>query len=169
MDWFGPTDFLKMDAQLAASGLAPAPEFAHCGANSPESLILGGTITEIPERVAAANPESYLHAGIPPFLIQHGDRDDIVPHQQSVNFATLARSMTGDGMVTLELIPGAGHADLAFRPRKMCGKCWTSLIKLSVRSSSAVSRPLPGIAGCSGSACRCCLPAPSGSCRCPAT
>lgn len=114
VDWFGPTDFLKMDAQLAASGLALAPEFAHCGANSPESLILGGPITEIPERVDTANPESYLHAGIPPFLIQHGDRDDIVPHQQSINFATLARSVAGDGVVTLELLPGAGHADPAF-------------------------------------------------------
>ena len=70
MDWFGPTNFLLMDAQLAESGMAPPAAFAHCGANSPESLLLGRTITEVPDLVAAANPETYLHAGAPPFFIQ---------------------------------------------------------------------------------------------------
>ena len=97
VDWFGPTDFLKMDEQLAASGLAPAAEYAHCGANSPESLLLGRKITEIPELVRAANPETYLHAGAPPFFIQHGTMDDIVPHQQSINFAAKARATAGRG------------------------------------------------------------------------
>ena len=114
VDWFGPTDFLKMDEQLAASGLAPAAAYAHSGANSPESLILGRTITEIPELVRAANPESYLHAGIPPLFIQHGNRDDVVPYQQSVNFAAMAHAIAGTAVVTLELLPGAGHADPAF-------------------------------------------------------
>ena len=114
VDWFGPTDFLKMDAQLAESGLAPAPPFAHSGANSPESLLLGRQITEIPELVRAANPETYLHAGAPPLFIQHGDRDDVVPYQQSVNFAAKARAMLGREKVRLELLPGARHADPAF-------------------------------------------------------
>ncbi|MEI7849401.1 MAG: alpha/beta hydrolase, partial [Chloroflexota bacterium] len=43
--WFPPTDFLKMDEQLAESGFLPPPEFAHSGENSPESLILGQKIT----------------------------------------------------------------------------------------------------------------------------
>lgn len=114
VDWFGPTDFLKMDAQLAESGMAPPPEFAHSGANSPESLLLGRTITAVPDLVAAANPETYLHAGAPPFFIQHGDRDDTVPHQQSVHFAAKARALLGGDKVTLELLPGARHADPAF-------------------------------------------------------
>ena len=54
VDWFGPTDFLKMDAQLAESGFAPPAEVAHSGANSPESLLLGRQITEIPDLVRAA-------------------------------------------------------------------------------------------------------------------
>lgn len=114
VDWFGPTNFLRMDAQLAESGLAPAPEFAHSGANSPESLLLGRQITEIPDLVAAANPESYLHAGAPPFFIQHGDLDEVVPYQQSVHFAARAQVILGRGCVYLELLPGAGHADPAF-------------------------------------------------------
>jgi acetyl esterase/lipase len=114
VDWFGPTDFLKMDEQLAAAGFAPPPDRAHSGADSPESLLLGGKITEIPRRVRAANPETYLHAGAPPFLIQHGLADSIVPYQQSANFAAAAQAVLGTDMVTLELLPGARHADPVF-------------------------------------------------------
>ena len=114
VDWFGPTDFLRMDEQLAASGMAPAAETAHSGANSPESLLLGRTITEVPDLVRAANPETYLHVGSPPFFIQHGDMDDTVPHQQSVAFAAKARALLGADKVRLELLPGARHADPAF-------------------------------------------------------
>ncbi len=114
VDWYGPTDFLKMDEQLAASGMAPAAETAHSGPNSPESLLLGRQITEVPELVRAASPAAYLHAGVPPFFIQHGDIDDTVPHQQSVAFAAEARALLGADKVRFELLPGARHADPAF-------------------------------------------------------
>jgi len=114
VDWFGPTDFLKMDAQLAESGMAPPPAFAHSGPNSPESLLLGRQITEIPDLVHDANPETYLHVGAPPFFIQHGDRDDTVPHQQSARFAACAHVLLGKEKVRFELLPGARHADPAF-------------------------------------------------------
>lgn len=114
VDWFGPTDFLKMDAQLTESELAPTPEGAHNAAHSPESLILGRQITEIPELVRAANPETYLHPGAPPCFIQHGLQDDIVPYQQSANFAAKATRILGPEKVSLELIPGAVHADPCF-------------------------------------------------------
>ena len=103
-----------MDEQLAASGMAPAAETAHSDANSPESLLLGWRITDVPELVRAASPATYLHAGAPPFFIQHGDRDDTVPHQQSVAFAAQARALLGAEKVRLELLPGARHADPAF-------------------------------------------------------
>jgi acetyl esterase/lipase len=111
--WFPPTDFLKMDEQLAESGFLPPPEFAHSGVNSPESLILGQKITEIPERVRVANPETYIRAGLPPFFIQHGTHDDIVPHQQSQNFAARLAAIAPRS-VTHELLPNARHADPAF-------------------------------------------------------
>lgn len=114
VDWFGPTNFLLMDAQLAESGMAPPPAYAHSGANSPESLLLGEQITLVPELVAAANPESYLHRGAPRFFLQHGDADDTVPYQQSVHFAASARALLGDEWVKLEILPGARHADGAF-------------------------------------------------------
>ncbi len=114
VDWFGPTDFLLMDAQLAESGLAPRPGEEHSGPRSPESLLLGRQITQIPELVQAANPAAYVRPGLPPFLLQHGDCDDTVPYQQSVIMAARLREALGPQRVTLELLPGARHADPAF-------------------------------------------------------
>jgi acetyl esterase/lipase len=114
VDWFGPTDFLKMDEQLAESGLAPDADHAHSGANSPESLLLGRKITEIPERVRAANPETYISPAAPPFFIQHGDRDDTVPYQQSAGMAVRLVAVLGPEKVTFELLRGARHAGPEF-------------------------------------------------------
>lgn len=114
VDWFGPTDFLQMDAQLIASGMAPVAAMAHSAANSPESLLLGQQITAVPDLVRAASPATYLHAFAPPLFIQHGDRDDTVPHQQSVLFAAQAQAVLGADKVKLELLPGARHVDPAF-------------------------------------------------------
>lgn len=113
VSWFPPTDFLKMDAQLEESGFLPPPEFAHSGENSPESLLLGQKITEIPELVRLANPETYLRPGLPPFFIQHGQMDDIVPYQQSRKFAQKLAAIAPHS-VTHEVLPHARHADPAF-------------------------------------------------------
>jgi len=114
VDWFGPTDFLKMDEQLAESGFPPLPGMEHSGANSPESLLLGQKITEIPELVRAANPETYIRPNAPPFLLQHGTKDAVVPVQQSIGFAAKLRAALGPHRVTLELFEGAEHADPRF-------------------------------------------------------
>ena len=112
--WFGPTDFLRMDEQLAENGLLPPPGERHNEAHSPESLLLGRPITEAPDLVRRANPESYVRPGLPPFLLQHGKLDAIVPVQQSINLAAKLRAALGDDTVSLELLEGAGHADPAF-------------------------------------------------------
>jgi acetyl esterase/lipase len=114
IDWFGPSDFLKMDAQLAESGLQSPQGMEHNNANSPESLLFGHTITEIPERVRAANPITYINKNAPPFFIQHGTKDAVVPVQQSVALAAKLKGVLGNCMVTLELIEGAEHADPRF-------------------------------------------------------
>ena len=114
VDWFGPTNFLKMDEQLTASGLAPAEGTQHNGANSPESLLLGAKITDIPEKVSTANPETYIRQDAPYFLLQHGTKDPTVPVQQSIEFAAKLRQLCGEDQVTLNLIMNAEHADPRF-------------------------------------------------------
>lgn len=112
--WYGPTNFLKMDDQLAASGLTGPEEFRHNSANSPESLLLGDLITRIPDRVKAANPETYISGTIPPMLLQHGRKDPVVPVQQSIEFHQKLKKRCGDDRVILEVFEGAEHADPAF-------------------------------------------------------
>jgi acetyl esterase/lipase len=114
VDWFGPTDFLRMDEQLTERGMPPEAGMEHNGANSPESLLLGEQITRIPDLVKAANPETYITPAAPPFFLQHGTQDDTVPVQQSIRFASKLEKTMGKDVVRLELLEGAGHRDPQF-------------------------------------------------------
>lgn len=112
VDWFGPTeDFLKMDEELTASGSGVAD---HSTPGSPESMLLGRLITEVPELVRWASPMTYVSANTPPFLIQHGLQDQLVPVEQSIHFAATLEKAAGKERVILELLPGVYHADPAF-------------------------------------------------------
>ena len=101
VDYFGPTDFLQMDAHRVPGGMV------HDAADSPESELVGGPIQENADQVAAANPITYVGPDAPPFLIVHGDRDPLVPHHQSeLLVAALERAGTP---VTFYTVTGAGH------------------------------------------------------------
>jgi acetyl esterase/lipase len=116
--WYGPTNFLKMDAQLTECGTPPEPGMEHSGANSPESLLMGEQITNIPNLVRTANPATHVTSATPPFLLQHGTKDATVPVQQSMEFAAELRQVIGDDRVRLELIADAEHLDLEFLTAK---------------------------------------------------
>jgi acetyl esterase/lipase len=111
VDWFGPTDFLKMDEQLAESGLGSCD---HNKADSPESRYLGARITEIPEKVQLANPMTYVHSRMPPILIQHGRLDHLVPVQQSILFAEKLEKCVSQDLFEFEILEKADHADPLF-------------------------------------------------------
>ena len=111
VDWFGPTDFLKMDAQLAESGLGPRD---HGEAESPESRYLGAKLSDVPEKVRLANPITYVHEAAPPFLIQHGRVDNLVPYQQSVELAQSLAECAGAERVEFDILEQAGHGDPLF-------------------------------------------------------
>ena len=125
VDWFGPTDFLKMDIQFAQLDIDPA--FAHNNADSPESLLLGQQITDVPALVQVANPETYIHSELPPFFIQHGDQDDIVPYKQSVEITAKLSKVLGSDRVSLELLPGIGHGGPGFETDENLNKVFTFL------------------------------------------
>jgi acetyl esterase/lipase len=101
VDYFGPTDFLQMDSQRLPDGQI------HDAPDSPESQLVGGPIQENKEKVARANPITYVTVYAPPFLIVHGDQDPLVPCQQSV---LLAQALQKAGIdVTFYTVNGAGH------------------------------------------------------------
>ena len=108
VDWFGPTDFTLMAQQ---SG--PRSVIQHDAPNSPESHLLGGPVQEKRDAARSANPLTYIDKNDPPFLIMHGDNDQVVPSGQSV---ILAKALIDAGVeVTMKTIPGAGHEDPQFR------------------------------------------------------
>jgi acetyl esterase/lipase len=107
VDFFGPTDFLQMDAHAP-----PDAPFSHDAPTSPESRLVGGPIREHPGRVARANPVTYVTPAAPPFLIVHGEADPLVPwHQSQILYDALRAA---DVPVTFYRIAGAGHGGAAF-------------------------------------------------------
>jgi acetyl esterase/lipase len=111
VDWFGPIDFLAMDEQLSASGTGPAN---HSEAASPESRFMGAKITDIPAKVRRASPLNYVHAGMPPILIQHGRIDSMVPVQQSMSLAQKLQETVGPDRFELDILEDADHGDPLF-------------------------------------------------------
>ncbi len=107
VDWFGPTDFLKMDEQLKES-IVKNPQI-HSVPDSPESELIGKNLDDAPELVKAANPETYITPDDPPFFIQHGLIDHLVPYQQSENLARKLEKVIGKDKVTLILLPKTDH------------------------------------------------------------
>jgi acetyl esterase/lipase len=101
VDYFGPTDFLQMDAQRPPEGMI------HNAPNSPESELVGGNIQEHPDKVARANPITYVTADVPPFLIVHGDADPLVPYGQSLLLVEALEKVSAD--VTFYTVQGGGH------------------------------------------------------------
>ncbi len=98
-DFFGPTDFLRFDGHGSKLIMG-----------APDSLIaqlLGGPLARNKEKAAQANPVAYVTKDDPPFLIMHGDKDDIVPLDQSEVFhAALKKARVSSELVVM---PGAGH------------------------------------------------------------
>lgn len=101
VDYFGPTDFLQMDAQRPPDGMI------HDTPDSPESQLVGGAIQENREKTARANPITYVTADAPPFLVVHGNQDPLVPYPQSVLLVN-ALALAGVA-VTFYTVIDAGH------------------------------------------------------------
>ena len=125
VDWFGPTDFLKMDAQLKESKVKN-PQI-HSIPDSPESELIGKNLADAPDRVRIANPETYVTSDDPPFFIQHGAIDHLVPYQQSANLASKLESVIGMEKVTFELLENNDHGGPGFTTEQNINKVFTFL------------------------------------------
>lgn len=99
VDWFGPTDFLRMDSC--------GSQMNHNDAKSPESTLIGGAIQQNKALAMLADPAFYVQANNPPFLIIHGDKDPLVPFCESEYLYASLKAKN----VTANLIPvaGGGH------------------------------------------------------------
>ncbi len=98
-DYYGPTDFTVFVS-------TPGYE-SHATASSPEAKLIGGAVLENQDQAARANPITYVSKDDPAFLIVHGDKDPVVPLNQSqLLYDALKRAGVS---VHFHTIKGAGH------------------------------------------------------------
>lgn len=98
-DFFGPTDFTKMSEFES--------RMDHDAADSPEAILVGGPVQENKEACRRANPITYVSTNDPPFLIVHGDKDPLVPHNQSELLYEALKKVDVD--VKFHSVKGGGH------------------------------------------------------------
>jgi acetyl esterase/lipase len=111
VDFYGPTDFLQMDAHMVDGCVQfrnlLGIQGCHDDPDSPESRLVGGPIEQQREACGRANPIGHVTSAAPPLLILHGRDDPYVPHHQSqLLYAALEAA---GASATFYSIPGLGH------------------------------------------------------------
>lgn len=100
VDWYGPTDFVSWDPNFNKTVYAMITQ------------MLGSDPQKDEEKARKASPVTYVNKSAAPFLIIHGNRDDLVPLSQS---ETLADALKNSGVdVTLKIVKDAGHGGPGF-------------------------------------------------------
>jgi acetyl esterase/lipase len=74
-DWFGPTDLLLMDSCRGS--------MAYAEGSSPEEALIGCSKKNCRGKFVFANPITFIDPSDPPFLIFHGNADNVVPYCES--------------------------------------------------------------------------------------
>jgi len=110
IDWFGPINFATMVSEALALGFPSAynvnneSQYLGVDANNPANIAI----------VNKANPTTYIDANDPPFWIQVGSADPLIPYTQSLNFYNALKNVLGESKAGYELINGAGHGGAQF-------------------------------------------------------
>jgi acetyl esterase/lipase len=95
-DFYGPTDLWTTDHHLADTV-----------ADNAVPRLIGGLIEQNVEKARLASPLNYVSSNACPFLIVHGDKDPIVPLEQSI---ALNDALQKVGVPTqLYVVKGGGH------------------------------------------------------------
>jgi len=103
VNYFGPTSLPDKPIQCGEIGCL----FPQTGMDATVSQLLGCDIATCTDRGRAASPIAHVSSGDAPFLNVHGDKDNIVPVQQSINFdAALAKVGVPSRLI---IVPGARH------------------------------------------------------------
>lgn len=112
IDFFGPTNFLTILSQSTPHGLnVRLPALA---------ILLGKPVEQVPELAKLASPVYQVDAGDPPLLIVHGEQDNQVPINQSIELMSAYKSKNLP--VQIEFIPNAGHSGPAYGTNEVMDK-----------------------------------------------
>ncbi len=102
IDFCGPSDFLTFGGK--GSIINPDDPKTAVG------KLLGGGVKDRQDAARAASPVTYVTKDDAPFFIVHGDKDNLVPHAQAVEF----REALGKAGVPAALITGKGGPHVFF-------------------------------------------------------
>jgi acetyl esterase/lipase len=105
VDWYGPTNLRRMS-------MWPS-RMDHDSPVAPEARLIGGPVQQNAKLADAANPVTYISSDDPPFLIQHGDADPLVPMEQSELLFAALKAAKVEAM--LDIFHRAGHGGPAFQ------------------------------------------------------
>lgn len=103
-DWFGPADFLHWGDSNEPSREAKGPIFK----------LFGGSVADKLELAKQASPVTHATKSATPLLIMHGDKDPVIPLQQSEVLSAALKQAGAD--VTLHVVKGAGHGNGFLEP-----------------------------------------------------
>jgi acetyl esterase/lipase len=123
IDWFGPINFSTMVSEGLNLGFVSTynvdneSQFLGVDANNPTNIAI----------VNKANPTTYIDSNDPPFWIQVGSLDPLIPYTQSLNFYNSLNSILGPSKVGYELLSGAGHGGALFSTDTNLAKAITFL------------------------------------------
>jgi len=120
LDWYGPTDFLQMEAPDL-----PCGTIDHDSPSSPESRLVSRPIQTCSDAVARANPITYVTRDDPPFLIQHSTEDCSVPPGQGQLLYDALRAARVPS--ALEFLEGQGIGGSEFSSRENMHRAERSL------------------------------------------
>ncbi|HEY9682306.1 MAG TPA: alpha/beta hydrolase [Oculatellaceae cyanobacterium] len=103
-DWCGPTDLLTIvDQNEKIHGKLKL--------NGPDGVLtqfLGAAPDKVADLARKASPITFVKSGEPPFLILHGDSDDVVPFAQSQELYEALKKTNND--VQLVSVKNGGHS-----------------------------------------------------------
>lgn len=120
-------DISKLERQHSQYGVDPNE--ACTNDFSMGGMLFGKAPCQVPQMCQLANPENYITRSSPPFFIQHGLADRVVPFQQSILFADKLERMIGEDKVELELFSAVDHAEPFFRTPENTEKIFAFLDK----------------------------------------
>jgi acetyl esterase/lipase len=101
VDWFGPIDMALMDD-------CKGPKTG----NSPEAALIKSQPADNPDMVALLGPITYLDENDPPFMVIHGEADNVVPFCQS---ELLAEKLKEKGLLSEFIaVPEGQHGPVTF-------------------------------------------------------
>ena len=101
VDIYGVADILTLGEYHTA--------FEHDSVDSPEGMLLGGVPSQLEAEAKAASPRWRVREDveIPPIMVIHGDRDNVVHHTQSIYLVEALQAAKKD--VTFIKVLGADH------------------------------------------------------------